>query len=196
MSGSAPPISAPASVEPSDEFWGLLLVEGMEAELYSSLASMTRASDAIVIGRVQSVVEGLIGDARTDPLVSDYVTVMVSVERCILWLRDGCPSRVPLEFFVPSTGRHARLLELVPAERALMFIRDKGVEARSLGLDAATTAGLTGRLRLVSTQGVLRDDHGRVKPPLLIRELEPFLAGLEGRDFGRVLSEIEGSLSN
>lgn len=178
----------------SDQFWHQFLIVGDEAEFFDSLESMASASDGVVIGTPLSMTPGLVGAPSDDTSAGRFVTVTFDVTACPKPLpKVDCPERVNLEYFVPDVSR-LTILEPPRNERAILFIRDKGQEARTLELGADAIALLDGRFRLVSTQGMLRGINGQTVPPVLIDPPGPFLVAVAGRPFHDIEASIRSML--
>jgi hypothetical protein len=180
----------------SHAFWAALLLAGREAEHYSDLVEMSRSADVLVVGHLESVV---LGRSFRDPETgdsADYATASLLVER-LLASRPGATAEarisegdsLSLELFLPERDLINTLQERLSGERAIFFLRDKEREAIALGLPAELQRAERGFYRIVSTQGLLREQGGKVMPP--VGTEDEFLIELEGMDFAALVAVLD-----
>lgn len=162
----------------SDRFWGLLSVNGVEAEWYESMAEMRDSSDAVVIASALSFTEGrTFGSA--DGGAAYFGVLSLSVEHVIT---GSAPFTVQLEVATPERSVLDSLSAVVPTERAIYFLRNKGTSARLWGPPPGSSAAAESQFwRLVNSQGLYREVAGKVVAPVRV---ETKFAGLaDGRPF-------------
>lgn len=155
----------------------------VEVEHYRSLRAMTRAADAVVLGRIISAEPGRIFAG------CGYTAATLEVER-VLARRIAVPRpTLTIEYF-SFCGAFPKLGEEVPAERGIFFLRNKGVDI------AAENANATAHeievesqfWRRVITAGTIVEREGVAHLPSTYNAA--FLQRLEGRPFNEVLREV------
>lgn len=112
----------------ADEFWSSLRITGDEVEGYTTLNTMTQASDAVIIGRFVNfgVSRQLQGDAEED--VVTYGKATVTVDEAVAG--SGVDSAITLEFLlnVSPDGIDTLVKELqsrLPTAPMVLFLREK-----------------------------------------------------------------------
>ena len=167
--------------------WDLLRIGGNEVEQYKSLGTMTKSSDVAMVGTVEAVESGrTFGDAENG--FAYYATMKVRVDEVLHGtpiLHDGVAK---VEVFLGDDNDYSELSATLPGERALFFLRDKGLEAAALGLPESAQAEQSGLYRWVSSQGLLVSSNGRIATPLYPDE-HGFPTALRGRPFDDVRAE-------
>lgn len=168
---------------PVEEFW--LQVAGGSFE-YTSLASMTRSTDAVVVGRIRSI--GL-GRPLPDTTESGYGNILFALERLVAGsVNETQPGLINVEFFMADSRLFPRYTGRVPAERVVLFLSNKAEDARDLGMDPNGPLAGEKFYRVASDQGFLRDVGGKVKPP--IGATDRWLTDLAGRDFDATVDDL------
>lgn len=175
---SSPSVSVPAATDPpplvpsadplsAEAFWVGVAPGGMNAEHYSSLESMARASDLVAVGSVAAVSQ----DPRRHTSLSEddgaFGQVDVVIEDVVIGTVESEVAGGPihLEFFVIDPALLPRFEAGGPRGRVLLFLRNKAVEAKANGwpIEGPDTGHLY--YRVVSEQGVIRDVNGRAEMP-------------------------------
>jgi hypothetical protein len=143
-------------------------------EGHGSLEALTDASDYIVVGRMESVVNSetvdLVPEWGPDGRVV-YSTVLVKVEAA-LKAPDPVGTSIEFDLFVPDPKLADSVAESLPTERLMLFLVKDG-----------------GHLRLTSPVSYVRDVDG-AQPP--IDAEEAWLKALDGTSF----SELADRVSN
>jgi hypothetical protein len=175
----------------SDVFWTADSRESISAESYDDLIAMRDAADAVVVGRVIDVSVGrsFVADpALGEDGIARHVLLIFAVERAIHGT-FGSGDRVQLEIFVRSKSAMEEMLGNPPLDRTVLFLRNKGIEAKALGFGQAYVAAESPFYRLVNrTQGAIREIEGRVAP--LPSDESEFLAELAGGSFETLLETL------
>jgi hypothetical protein len=184
--------AADRNAENSEHFWTSLQYDFIEAEHYSSLGAMARAADAVVIGRLTSIVPGRVwGDP---PDAAYYAEARLEVTRLIAGSLVPVDGALQFELFMAEPEVFDGLKATLPTEEGIYFLRNKGAEAAVLGKSVATENHEAVYYRLVNMAGLLRMGPGgetRVMPG----RHEAFLADLAERPFDAVLADVDASLT-
>jgi len=163
---------------PVAEFWLQVSPGGVALEVYGSLDDLAREADAVVVGRAIDIDFGR--EIPGDSSGSAFGTLTIEVVDAIIGeLADG--TAIKVEFFMSDARLYPRFAARLPAERVILFLRNKGLEAQRLGQDPSGPLAGFDYYRVVGPQGYLRDSNGLVEPP--IDAADPWLAGLRGSSF-------------
>lgn len=184
--------AARTTAEKSDAFWASLQYEFLEAEHYSSLASMTAAADAVVVGRLTSIEAGRVwGDPPDD--AAYYAEARLEVKEVVAGTLIDTGGALRFELFMAEPSVIEHLQANLPSEEAIYFLRNKGAEAMTLEMSRSEQAREAEYYRLVTMGAVLRNgpDGRTVTIP---GRGEPFLVELAGRPFDAMLDQVRNSL--
>jgi hypothetical protein len=178
------------SIRSSDHFWAHFAVQGLEVERYAHLAALATSSDAVILGRVTSVKEGRIAGNELSGFVA-YATIAIEVGEV---LRSSLPigTTVSLEVMVPERTILSDVAATLPAEDALFFLRNKGLEVAKLGWSRAAQELEWSYYRLAVSDGLFRNFDGRAR--VAIGAEADFVLAWEGRPFGDLVAEVSRSL--
>lgn len=175
----------------SDAFWSHFHVVGSEVEQYDSLDSMAAAADVVFLGRVTSVAKGRIfGDANSgnpEETQVQYATLTVDVERLLAGSLPSDTRYVSLEMIMFDSEITSMAANL-PAEDSIFFLRNKGIEAQSLGLPSERIEEESSFYRLVIGAALLRVFDGHVVPS--VGTDAEFLLALDGVPVDDVIAQI------
>lgn len=161
----------------SDHFWSRVYFRGVQAEHYDSLADMTKASDAVVLGRIT-----LIQPSRSwiaDPELGDdgiafYAKATIHVDDVVAGhVQASGPGAVSLEIFLTNWKAFSQFAASVPPERALFFLRRK------------PDTSLPYYMLVTVEQGYVRD-FGYALPP--VGSEDPWLSKLSEMRFDDVVA--------
>lgn len=167
------------------EFWGYVAPGGDGAEHYDSLAAMTTKVDAVVVGTVTAI--------RTDPgryqsldlQGALFATLTLQIETVLAGkVNVAAPGQLNLAVFLADSRQYDRLAAGLPAERAILFLRNGLVEAIATKQSPLPDDAIY--YRVVSDQGLIRDVGGAAVPV----GNDPFLVALQGRPFDAVVAEV------
>ena len=166
--------TAPGSPEQLLPWAGRL--DALEIESPTSLDELIASSDAVVRGRVVSVSPGRTFDGL------QYATATLDVGAV---LAGTAGSSVALE--IPLFDGPESIDRLPAWGEGVFFLRNKGTSARTSGLGAKRQREEARFYRLMSFDSLVLNDGGHA----LVDPESPPLAGLDGLDFGVVLSRVE-----
>jgi hypothetical protein len=169
------------------DFWAAVsALSAVEAEHFTSLDGMAASADLTVLGEIVSVTEGrLIGD----PFAGDgsiFVEAELRVDEIVLG-RAADTRPIRLEFFVPGADALEAALRLPDLRKGLFLLRNKGLEAASLGYPVEYQVAESAYYRLITFGGFLADDRGMART---YAALYPYLRELDGNAFGDVLARV------
>lgn len=147
----------------NDQFWASFALEALEAEYFLSLASLAQSSDLVVVGKVDHLSWGRqLLPGQADGFT--YVNLHMIVSK-YLGGRSSATNMV-VELMPPAGASLEALTTTLPEADQLMFLRNKGEEARSLGLPERFAASEDGFFRLANVeQGHFANIEGRVFSP-------------------------------
>jgi hypothetical protein len=179
----------------SDAFWASLRVNGLEAEYYSDLRGMATAADQVVVARIAGLTMGReVRDYDAEAAGFDREGTSVYFAHAVLKVEQGLSTRaapagaqLTLQILLPNPGVLDDVRNRLPTERAIFFLRDMEGKFRAAGFHALAN-DLDGVFDLVSTQGLLREFEGVVRPP--IDAVDPFLLKLDGTAWSTVTEDI------
>lgn len=171
--------------------WPLAQHDGVEVESYSSLAEITAAADAVIVGRVQNVAAGrTIGDKDT---FVRYANVTIAVDDVLSGgLVDARASQVTLELYPGDRGNDQAISALsvgMSREATVFFLRNKGLEAAGLGWPKGAQQQETPFYRLTIGSAVVVDTGGRAVTPMVSDE-SPFLTAVSGTNFADFVETV------
>lgn len=175
----------------SREFWSQVNSgrQFVEVESYSSLASMVEAADVVVLASMidleRSRIVGDVGEV-------EYARVNVQVDEFLKDTQSRAESStLALEVMTPAGAGDAWYVQqqtLMPLPEGILFLRDKEMEARRLGLTDEVSSQETGFYRLVIMRASLHNQSGRVES--LSGDEPDFLSRLHGTSFAELVSNI------
>jgi hypothetical protein len=177
----------------SEDWWRHFSIRGSEVEQYGDLETMVRSSDAVVIGTITRVAKGRVFGARNDTSTAyetqvQYAAVTVSVRDLPAGdLSASDRQELTLELIAGTPSFDLSVLQL-PAEDTIFFLRNKGQEARRLGLSVAAITEEEHFYRLVIGSAALRIFNDRVAP--VFPTDDSFLMALDGSPFASVRRRI------
>ena len=164
---------------------GGVAADVIEANHYDSLAAMTQDADAVVLGRVVEAVPGRVFSG------CGYTAATVEVEQVLAGhLPSASQKRLSLEYFGFCTTPLPQLGKEIPAERAVFFLYNKGLDLSRLrpSATASEIAHEAAFWGLVILAGTAVDLDGRVHVPQTLSA--PFLAKLEGTSFAQFVGRV------
>jgi hypothetical protein len=136
-------------------------VQAMEVEHFASLPDITRAADAVIRGRVVSVLPGrAFGDLSGSPL--HYAAATLRVEELVAG-RLPAADAVELTLEIPLFDGPASIGALeaaLPGAEGLFFLRNKGASARDAGMPPADQLADSRYYRLVVFGAVVDNAAG------------------------------------
>ena len=151
----------------SDEFWAFTRLNAQEVEGYSTLESMARAADSVVLGRVVDTglsrrYESVRGDGTIE--VVWYGQVRIQVDEV---LHGPSANGAAFEVFLPTSELYDRFRRAsLPSERTLFFFRSKLTAALRAGWSQERAATEAPYQMLVNLgQSYFRELDGRVHVP-------------------------------
>ena len=179
------------------QFWAA--IDGypsVEAETYESYEAMARLADAVVLGRIEAVRPGRSWLAEEGP--SDDYDLYVTYADAKIVIDDvlanagklDLGAQVVIEFTVQRPEDAGIVGRLLPVERGIFFLREKGREAERLGLPKSVVDAERGRYRLVNSAGVVHDANAVVWLPDAASETG--LREWEGRRFEDLIRVVAG----
>lgn len=173
----------------SDAFWTAAYVRALEVEHYETTAALIEAADAVVVGRIADAVPGRVfGDPSE--AAAFYVSATLQIDEVLRGdLSEG--TAVTLELLVPREEEMPGMVASVPTERTIFFLRNKGAEARTLGLPVDVQAAEAPFYRLVMLTSYLREFDGAVHVGLGTED--EFLLALEGKNFDALVDQLRTS---
>lgn len=174
--------------ESSDRFWRLLAFEGVEAEHYKSLDGMRVGAEVVVLGTITDVDSSREFGGVSDAEPVRLAALTVNVEEVLSGRLASNEASILLEVTLPGARSISELTSLMPRERAVFFLRNKGTEVSGWGWPPDRIEAERPFYRLASSQGLLREFDNVVRPPEGAED--DFLAALAGRPFGDVVQEV------
>jgi hypothetical protein len=168
---------------------GSVRAEAEEVEQYASLEAMTLASDAVVLGHVVDVRPGRIFGG------CGYAAATVQVDGLLAGaLESSFWDGLTLEYF-GGCGDVADLIEQIPRQPAVYFLRNKGMDVRMFqpGATKAEIEAESGFWRTVIDAGTVINRNGAAHAPSTYNA--EFLVAAEGLpfdDFVRAVQELGG----
>lgn len=178
---------------PGVEWWRPVQVHSIRADNYATLSELARGADAVIVGKVATLQMGrsFVADpARGERGVARFAEVTFSIDEVIsdpIGRLSG-PSTLKIEIFLPTQKAYQLFAERMPASSSLVFLRHKGTEARTLGLDQATIADEDPFFRLVVREAVIADQTGLADA--FTDAEDGYLRALNGQSFEKVVSEV------
>ncbi len=162
----------------------------VEVEHYESLAEMTNAADAVVLGRVTAVNPGR--TMGTDDTIR-YAAVTVEVDELLSGtLVEPSNGAVNLEIYPGDKGSDAAIARLsagLPRSNTVLFLRNKGMEAAALGWPEQARLAELPFHRLMISSAVIVNDGGRTTVPAMNEDAQ-FLAQLHELGFVEAVESI------
>jgi hypothetical protein len=165
---------------------GTVRAEVEEVEHFASLEAMTVASDAVVLGRVIDVKPGRIFSG------CGYAAATVQVDALLAGtLGARSQDHLTLEYF-GFCGDMADVVEEIPREVGVFFLRNKGAETRLVQPDAteAEIAAESVFWRAVIRAGTVVNRNGAAHAPSTYNA--EFLAVTEGLPFDDFVRAVQG----
>ncbi len=136
-----------------------------EVERFSTLEEMTEAADVVLEGAISDVVPGRsIPGLPADDRVG-YALVTIQVDRVIRRSDADLPGEYRVEFLVTGDDWNT-IRDSMIGTQGLFFLRNKGEEARRLGLPDHVVDAERPYFRLVSSQGLILDRSGTAFVPM------------------------------
>jgi hypothetical protein len=189
--GGTPIPIVPTTGTPEDgpytaaEFWEYVVPGGDGVEHYESLAAMTEAADAVVVGTIV--------DLRKDDRYSEadlggglVVTMTLKFERTLSGeVNPAAPGELNLSVYVTDPGQYDRFAAGLPAETAIFFLRNQFAEIDTNKGSHRPNDRLY--YRVVSDQGLIRDVDGKAIPAVADGE---FLTALSGKSFDALVEGV------
>jgi hypothetical protein len=185
----APPSFATAYT--SADFWAGVTPGGNNYEHYTSLDAMTKAADLVAVGSVRRISQDSHRHTELSPTDGAFAQLDFKVENVLGGSPEyAAPSILNLELFMTDPRQYEQFAARLPAERVLVFLRNKAVEAQLN--DWAPEGPDTGHLyyRIVSDQGVIRDVGGKA---VAQDDEGGFLSAINGTSFDRVVAEVQAA---
>lgn len=178
---------------PDVEWWRPVQLHSVRADNYATLSELARGADAVVVGRVSTLRMGrsfLADPVRGDQGIARFAEVTFSIDEVVSdpWGRLSDESALVIEIFLTTEKSYELLAEDIPAAPSLVFLRHKGTEARTLGLDEATIAAEDPFYRLVVREAAIANDSG-VADAFSDAE-DGYLRALDGQSFRDVVSGV------
>jgi hypothetical protein len=166
-------------------------VHAAQIESFASLASMTRAADAVVRGEIVAVAAGRVfGDPAVNPLHYAAATIRVS-ETMAGHLPGRDASTVTLEIpLFDGSGALATLRSSLVGTQGIFFLRNKGESARRAGLSVDQQQVEAAFYRLVRIDAAVLDEGGRAA--VASDEAGP-LAALRGESFNDAADRVRAT---
>lgn len=195
VSASASPDASETAVTDrsfsEDEFWSRVSA-GEHQQRYPALDDLVQASDLIVVGTVESLEPGRDRKIVETGEVEYNATAKVAISDVL----KGTPKStaasagvVNVEFLLGfQPGLLTPFAKSLPRDRVLLFLRNKGEEARSLGATPDAPGAGTHYYFVRGLQGVIRDRNG--SGSVLPDESGDWLNDLDGRPFTEVVEEV------
>ena len=179
-----PPRSDGPRVQPRLVPWRGVFAATEVESLPLTLAEMVGSADAVVRGRISSVVPGRVFGGRNDrPL--HYASATLQVEALLSGaLLPGQRSSLTLE--IPLFDGPESIGDLPVWGEGVFLLRNKGTSAREAGLPPARIAAEAGYYRLLTFTSLVVNDDGRA---LSAADAGP-LAPLNGRPFEAAVAAI------
>ena len=181
-----------AGTRPGVEWWRPVRIHSIRADNYTSLDALTLGADAVVMGRVQRVQMGR--SFLADPELGDdgyayFAEVTVAIDDVI---RNSSPidlsATARIEIFLPRETALDLLVNRLPDDPQLLFLRHKGSEAAMLGLDEAVIQAEAPYFRLVVREAVIADRLGLADA--FDDAEDGYLRALDGVVFSEVLKRV------
>lgn len=163
-------------------------VRGVEAEHYKSLDGMRVGAEVVVLGTITDVDSSREFGGVSDAEPVRLAALTVNVEEVLSGRLASNEASILLEVTLPGARSISELTSLMPRERAVFFLRNKGTEVSGWGWPPDRIEAERPFYRLASSQGLLREFDNVVRPPEGAED--DFLAALAGRPFGDVVQEV------
>jgi hypothetical protein len=203
--GSTAPTDGPAAIESalatqdappsvatpytSADFWAGVAPGGNNDEHYTSLDGMTKAADVVAVGTLTRISQDLRRHTDLSPADGAFAQLDFRVENVLGGSPEyAAPDILNVELFMTDPRQYEQFAARLPAERVLVFLRNKAIEAQLNGW--APEGPDTGHLyyRIVSDQGVIRDVGGKAAA---LDDGGGFLTAINGTSFDRVVAEVQ-----
>jgi len=163
-----------------------------DVEHAESLGQLVRSADLVVVATIQSVERGRTVGNTSEPCrygcsVAYYANATLKVERLV----SGEPAyegNLELDLLMTELDQLKVLRDSLEGQRGLFILRNKGENARVLGLSTEVQRERTRYYRLVSSQALYRDDGGKVRLP--VGANDQFVLAQHGRDFADLVAEV------
>jgi hypothetical protein len=173
------------------DFWAGVAPGGNNDEHYTSLDGMTKAADLVAVGTVTRISQDSKRHTELSPADGAFAQLDFKVENVLGGSPEyAAPGILNVELFMTDPRQYDQFAAGLPAERVLVFLRNKAVEAQLNGW--APEGPDTGHLyyRIVSDQGVIRDVGGKAAAP---DDGGGFLTAINGTSFDRVVAEVQAA---
>jgi hypothetical protein len=164
----------------------------LEAHYYTDLATMTRESDVVVVGRVVSVESG--GGRGPDHIRMYRAHVTVQVDEVLF---DGADAGITEGATVVVSIPTGRVSDVTPARQAfeglqaVWFLFDQELESLRINYSSEDAALNRGLYMLVSSQGLVANDRGvAVNVAAHPDEVTDLVRDTNGRSFAATVSRI------
>lgn len=161
-----------------------------EVEYYTSLDQMTRASDVVVLGRVVDA-HPTGGEPATDPSPAcEGYAATLAIESVLTGRMTPTDASVVMVEWFFGTCDLPQIEALQVDSRAILFLRNRGVELRQHRPDAAEAEieEASRHWRTVIYAATVVDESGVVRVPDALNA--PFLAELDGSSFEALVSRL------
>ncbi len=185
-----PPSSPVAPYAPAD-FWAGVAPGGNNDEHYTSLDGMTKPADVVVVGTVTRISQDSTRHTDLSPTDGAFAQLDFKVEQVLSGTPEYAASGVlNVELFMTDPRQYRQFAAQLPAERVLVFLRNKAVEARQNGWPVEGPD--TGHLyyRVVSDQGVIRAVDGKA---VANDDGGGFLSAVNKASFDQVISDVQAA---
>lgn len=189
---TAPPVTEQKESFPvgqpytDSEFWEGVVPGGDNVEHYETLADMTRAADAVIVGRITGIRNDQSRYAGVDLQGAMFATLSVSIDKIVSGaVNEASPSQLDLAIFMTDPRQYERFAARLPPERALLFLRSSLAEAKQNG--QPPLPGDDHYYRVVSNQGALVDMPGGTQSA---SATDPFLKAVIGLPFDKVVNLV------